>query len=176
MQTDYDRALALVLRSEGLFANNAHDPGGVTMRGVTQRVYDAYRKARGVAPESVRFIDQVELSAIYKRQYWDAVDGDGAPAGIDYCLFDEAVNSGPVKSIIDLQTALAQRGLYRGKIDGQLGLLTEAGLRSVTNRASLINSICDLRLNFLHRIKTWRFFGKGWSARVASVRATALAM
>jgi hypothetical protein len=40
MDSDYDNALAFVLRWEGGFANNPYDSGGRTMKGVTQRVYE----------------------------------------------------------------------------------------------------------------------------------------
>lgn len=37
-------ALSGVLAHEGGHGNKPADPGGATMKGVTQRVYDAYRK------------------------------------------------------------------------------------------------------------------------------------
>lgn len=51
---------------------------------------------RGGRPaQSVKFITYDELKAIYKFQYWDRVQGDLLPAGLDYAVFDDfAVNSG----------------------------------------------------------------------------------
>jgi len=172
VKPDFDLELPLILKSEGGFVNNPHDPGGATNYGITQRVYDAFRKTSGQSgrPVSVRYISSTDVALIYRQQYWNAVRGDETPTGIDYCLFDEAVNSGPVKSIIDLQTAL------KVKADGQFGMVTLGALLAVNDHAALINRICDLRLNWLHRIKTWRFFGKGWSNRIAFVRAGALKM
>ena len=40
----------------------------------------------------------------------------------------------------------------------------------------LIARLCDERLAFLKRLKTWPVFGAGWGRRVAEVRAAALAM
>ena len=40
----------------------------------------------------------------------------------------------------------------------------------------LIARLCDERLAFLQRLKTWPVFGAGWGRRVAEVRAAALAM
>lgn len=140
------------------------------MEGVTQRVYDAYRRSHNLPYQSVRFIGAAEVSAIYQAQYWAAVRADEVPTGLDYLLFDEAVNSGAVKSIIDLQSALGV------KADGQFGMVTMGALLAVNDRAALINKICDLRLNWLHRLKTWRWFGLGWSRRIRSARASALAM
>ncbi len=46
--------------------------------------------------------------------------GDELPAGIDYVLFDGAVNSGPVQSVKWLQRALGVR------VDGVMGEATVA--------------------------------------------------
>lgn len=170
MQQNFAASLALVLKSEGGFSNDAHDPGGATMEGITQRVYTAYRARQRLPAAPVRSISNADVQAIYRAQYWDAVHGDGLWAGLDYCLFDEGVNSGPIPSIKDLQAALGV------KVDGQFGMVTMAALEKVVDRAALINRICDLRLNLLHRLTTWRFFGKGWGARVAAVRAASLKM
>jgi lysozyme family protein len=40
-----------------------------TMRGVTQRVCDAYRNPRGEQCRSARQIIETELQAVYRRQY-----------------------------------------------------------------------------------------------------------
>ncbi|WP_152536276.1 glycosyl hydrolase 108 family protein [Mesorhizobium loti] len=42
-------ALARLLAHEGGYSNHPSDPGGPTMKGVTQRVYDGYRRA-GASP------------------------------------------------------------------------------------------------------------------------------
>ena len=94
MKANFDKSLALVLVHEGGYVNHPKDPGGATNRGVTQAVYDAYRKTRGKAGQSVKFITDEEVNAIYKFQYWDRVQGDLLPAGLDYAVFDFAVNSG----------------------------------------------------------------------------------
>ncbi|BCM19271.1 glycoside hydrolase family 108 protein [Mesorhizobium sp. J8] len=161
-------SLARVLAHEGGYSNHPADPGGVTMKGVTQRVYDAYRKSNGLAPRSVKSITSQELFEIYDRQYWDAVKGDQLPAGVDYVVVDGAVNSGPKQSIIWLQRALGS--LYRGRIDGVIGLGTIAAVQACNDHDALIDRICDQRLAFLQHLKTWKDFGRGWSARVAEVR------
>ncbi|WP_246677573.1 glycosyl hydrolase 108 family protein [Mesorhizobium sp. B2-3-12] len=104
-----------MLAHEGGYSNHPADPGGATMKGVTQRVYDGYRKSKGLSTRSVKGIQTAELNEIYDRQYWDAVKGDLLPAGVDYVVFDGAVNSGPGRSIMWLQQAL--RPAYKGPID-----------------------------------------------------------
>lgn len=162
-------SLAKVLVHEGGYVNHPSDPGGPTNKGVTQRVYDAYRKGKKLATRSVKNITSDEVADIYDRQYWDAVKGDLLPAGVDYVLFDGAVNSGPGQSIKWLQRALGP--LYTGKVDGVMGMGTLTALKAVNNHDALVDRICNHRLAFLKALKTWRVFGKGWNARVAEVRS-----
>ncbi|TPJ97636.1 N-acetylmuramidase [Mesorhizobium sp. B2-5-9] len=162
-------SLARVLVHEGGFVNLKADPGGPTNKGVTQRVYDGYRKSKGLTPRSVKGITSQEVADVYHRQYWMAVKGDDLPAGVDYVVFDGAVNSGPGQSIKWLQRALGP--LYKGGIDGIMGVGTIAAVNAVNNHDALIDRICDQRLNFLRHLKTWPVFGNGWSSRVSEVRS-----
>jgi lysozyme family protein len=165
----YSKALELVLKWEGGYVNHPADPGGETNCGVTQRVYAAWRKVRGLPVRSVRHITPDECRAIYSAQYWSAIKGDVLNPGVDYVLFDLAVNSGPVQAVKMLQQALGV------KVDGHLGLATLAAAAKADAKA-LVNRICDLRLGFLHRLKTWKVFGRGWKRRVDDVRANGLAL
>ena len=38
-----------------------------------------------------------DVKPLYKKNYWDRVRGDDLPAGVDYAVFDVAVNSGDFK-------------------------------------------------------------------------------
>lgn len=48
--------------SEGGYVNHPKDPGGATNFGVTQRVYDSYRKDRGQSARSVKQITSDEVA------------------------------------------------------------------------------------------------------------------
>lgn len=165
-------ALSRVLVYEGGYSNHPADPGGPTMRGIIQREYDAYRKKKGLETRSVRSISDQELTDIYHTTYWLGSRCDELPAGLDFCVFDAAVNSGPAQAGKWLQRAL--RGLYSGSVDGIIGDQTIAAARGEHDVAAVINDFCDQRLAMLRSLKTWGTFGKGWSARVAGVRAQSL--
>lgn len=162
-------ALKAVLAHEGGYVNDPHDPGGETNKGVTKRVYDSYRKARGEALRSVRHITDEEIGWIYRLQYWNAIRADDLPVGLDYALFDYAVNSGPAKAAKDLQRALGVR------VDGQIGAVTLAAAQAM-GAAKAIDQLCNTRLTFLESLSGWRRYGRGWSKRVESVRRRAKAM
>jgi len=167
MDKNYQQALAAVLKHEGGYVNHPKDPGGATNFGITQGTYDAYRKSYGRKTQSVRYIAPGEVEVIYRTRYWDAVHGDQLPSGLDYAVFDYAVNSGPSRAIKHLQVALGVPS------DGQLGPVTIQAAKTAPPSVT-IEYLCDLRLAFLKRLSTWSTFGRGWNSRVIGVRALAL--
>jgi lysozyme family protein len=169
MNLNYPKALAAVLKHEGGYVNHPADPGGATNKGITQAVYDAYRKRLGLFSRSVKMIDDAELQAIYRKQYWEMIRGDELPTGIDYAVFDFAVNSGVSRAAKYLQMTLGV------KADGIIGQITLKAAEEAEPRI-IINEICDRRMDFLMGLSTWRVFGTGWKGRVAGVRALAIDM
>lgn len=169
MKGNFSHCLAYVLLSEGGYVNNAADKGGPTNHGITQAVYDAYRKAHKLTTQDVRQIAPIEVEEIYFGEYWQPTECDSLPSGVDYCIFDYAVNSGDDHAERDLQAAL------KVKVDGKIGPKTLQAAAGADPKA-LINSICDDRLIYLRHLRNYPTFGKGWDARVASVRAIAEAM
>lgn len=167
--TEFQRALQKVLVHEGGYSNHKEDPGGATMKGVTQRVYDAYRKSMNMSPVPVRQISASEIEAIYRQKYWNLLKGDQMPAGVGYVVFDGGVNSGVSRSVKWLQMALAP--YYTGVVDGLIGPATIAAVNDHPNHDALIARICDIRMKFLRALKTFKTFGRGWTARVAGVLA-----
>ena len=168
MKTGFARALKAVLVHEGGRVDDPRDNGGRTAYGVTQRVYDGYRRRQKREPRDVYEMSQAERDSIYRQQYWNAVKGDELPSGLDYVCFDGAVNSGPGQSIKWLQRALGPR--YTGKVDGVMGAITLDAIDAHPDHDALIGAICDRRMAFLKRLKTWKHFKNGWTSRVAQVR------
>lgn len=141
----FDRALPHVLIHEGGKVNHPKDPGGRTNRGITQRVYNAWRSKSNRPPRDVYQIDDMEVAAIYRFQYWDAVMGDRLPEGVGYVVFDGAVNSGPKQSIKWLQRALGS--IYTGAIDGVMGTITLDAVAAYDDHDDLVAKTGTLRGN-----------------------------
>jgi lysozyme family protein len=97
------------------------------------------------------------------------VKGDNLPKGVDYAVFDLAVNSGPGKAAKTLQSVLGANP------DGQIGPATLRALETA-NARDVATKVCDARLAFLQSLPTYGTFGKGWSRRVAEVEQTAFNM
>lgn len=168
MDRNFARALTLVLKHEGGWSDHPQDKGGATMKGVTLANFRRYVKPSATKDDLKKITDE-QVATIYRRYYWDAVRGSDLPGGIDYTVFDFAVNSGPDRAIKYLQAVVG------AKQDGRIGPDTLAKTRAMM-RATVINSLCDKRMAFLKRLKTWPTFGKGWTSRVSGVRAEALKM
>lgn len=168
MDRNFQRALKLVLKHEGGWADHPKDPGGATMKGVTLATFRRFVKPDATKAD-LRKISDEQIATVYRREYWDAVLGAELPDGVDYAVFDFAVNSGPGRAAKYLQNVLGAVS------DGKVGPATVKAARAKAH-ASLINDLCDARLAFLKRLETWPTFGKGWSTRVKEVRSEALKM
>lgn len=155
---------------EGGNANNPHDPGGATRKGVTQRVYTAWLTSQGRPNVSVFTALDTDIQGIYRVQFWNAVRGDDIYAGLDLVMVDSGWGSGPVTAIEWLQRLIGTG------VDGHFGALTLAALQPHTGSAELINELCAHRMEFFQSLPTWRYFGAGWTARLNGIHAKALAM
>ena len=169
MRQNFDAALQHVLEDEGGFSNHPKDPGGATMKGVTLDTYRSYKKNQHLTAEDLKKITNEELRDIYYRRYWNAVKGDDLPSGVDYCVFDCAVNSGPGRATKLLQEVIGV------KSDGVIGPITLAAIKSA-DPVELIHKYTDKRIQFWRSLLTFETFGKGWVARGERVQKAALGM
>ena len=168
MIENFQASLAHVLKSEGGYVNDPRDPGGVTNLGCTQRVYEAHMR-RPVSDAEMRCLSPADVGPIYKAQYWDKIRGDQLPSGLDYAVFDAAINSGPSQAAKWLQQVLDVQD------DGVIGPGTLAAVAS-HGTEDLIVAYQLKRIAFLKRLKTWPIYGTGWGARVTLVALTATDM
>jgi len=101
--------------------------------------------------------------------YWDKIKADQLPSGVDYAAYDFAVNSGTGKAAKFLQEIA---GVVA---DGAIGPKSLEAINACDPKQT-IDDLCDMRLNFLKHLSTFDTFGKGWSIRVADVKAKASSM
>lgn len=161
MKENYDHALTAVLRHEGGFVNHPADPGGMTNLGCTKKVWEEW-VGHPVTEATMRALTPGDVAPLYKKRYWDKVRGDDLPAGVDYVVFDAAINSGPGRAISWLQAAVGV------ETDGDFGPKTLAAVRK-TPAFALVENFNNRRLSFLHDLPTWGTFGRGWARRVSEV-------
>lgn len=172
--TRFEHCLSHVLRHEGGYADHPADPGSATNMGITRRTLAEWR---GVSPWSdlpksaVMALSRVEAAEIYQARYWSKCAADLLPTGLDFALFDFAVNSGPTRAVKYLQI---QIGVEADGIVGPRTLSAVEKCRRGRGAKQLIETLCDNRLNFLRGLNTFSTFGRGWTTRVATVRGQAL--
>ncbi len=175
MMSRFEHCLAHVLRHEGGYVDNPKDPGGATNFGITRRTLARWRNISPwwkLPKSQVKSLKQPEVKAIYRSLFWDRCRASLIPAGLDYALFDFAVNSGPSRAIKHLQALL---GVARDGIVGPVTLDAIGRFSSRKGTGELIRALSDRRLGFLRRLAGFKTFGRGWTRRVASVRRVALA-
>ena len=168
MKENWDECFAMVIKSEGGFVNHPKDPGGMTNLGVTRSAWEAFIN-RKVTEDEMRALTPEAVKPFYKALYWDRLKGDVLPDGVDYAAYDLAVNSGPHRAAQYLQEIAGVTA------DGMIGPKSIEAIQSCDAKETA-DAICDMRLDFLKKLATFDTFGKGWSRRVAEVKAKAISM
>jgi len=177
MKENFDISFDKVLRSEGFgvrkdnpygFSNHPRDPGGATQLGVTQRAWEEW-VGHSVTIDDMKGLRPDTVKPFYKAKYWDKINGDRLPSGVDYAAFDFAVNSGVSRS-----------ARYMQKIAGvpEDGLIGPKSLDAINACPpdEMVDALCSARLDFLKRLPTWNTFGRGWQTRVTEVDRQAAKM
>lgn len=165
---NFDKALEFVLHHEGGFVDHPADPGGATNLGCTKATWEKWI-GRPCTVDEIKALSPADVGPLYKEKYWDKVKGDDLPTGIDYCVFDTAINSGPGRAAKFLQEVVGVTA------DGAIGPRTLAAVREADPR-QVIDAYCSARLKFLEELPTWPTFGRGWGRRVTDVRRQSLLM
>lgn len=173
MQADYQACEDRVLAHEGSEYTdgvNPYDPGGPTRWGITIADAKAFWMP-SATPNDVRTMPRSVAQQIYRPKYWEEVNADNLPAGVDDAVFDYGVNSGNSRAGKVLRRVL---GLPDTNWHVTDEVIAEAKRR---DPVALVNAICDERLKFLQSLRIWPIYKNGWSARIKEVRqfATQLA-
>ena len=166
MNANFARSLASVLRHEGGYSNHPEDKGGPTNLGITLATFRKWVKKDGTVAD-LKSMTREQAAKCYRAVYWNGIKGDDLPGGIDYAVFDFAVNSGPTRAAKALQAVL---GVEQ---DGAIGPVTLAAARAA-DPIKVVKALCDQRMAFLRKLSNWPTFGKGWSSRVEDVRFDAI--
>lgn len=168
MKENFVGALTHVLKHEGGYVNHPADPGGMTNLGVTKAVWESWI-GRESNEKEMRSLTPEVVAPMYKKKYWDKIKGDELPDGVDYAVFDFAVNSGPGRAAKFLQELVGVNA------DGAIGPMTLTAVNKKDPK-KLVTAYNAKRQAFLESLPTFATFGKGWSTRVAGVNTEALAM
>jgi lysozyme family protein len=163
-------ALPFVLRWEGGFVNHPNDPGGATNKGVTQVVYDNWRRAQGAAPQTVKLITDAEVEAIYETGYWLPAHSHDLQRPLDLVQFDTAVNMGVRRAVRFLQHCAGC------SVDGAFGKNT-ADAVAACDQGQAVIEYCKAREAYYRQLAEQNpklaVFLKGWLNRLNALRKEA---
>lgn len=173
MKDNWEHAFDTVIASEGGYklTNIPGDLGGQTYAGI----------ARVPNPdwEGWALIDKGEtppkemVMRFYKTRIWDRIKGDDLPTGLDYLVYDFAVNAGPGQSAKLLQRAVG------AKDDGVIGNGTLGAVQAKTP-AEVIEGFTEQKEAFYKALVEKRpeqsKFIRGWMNRVAHSKEVAETM
>lgn len=85
----FEKALQGLRYLEGGFTV---DNGGPTEAGITQDTYDAFCAAQGIASVPVQTLTPQLIADFYKLSYWNPLLCDQLADGVDFVLFQWAIN------------------------------------------------------------------------------------
>lgn len=141
--TNFQKALAFVGLAEGGYSDDENDNGNWT--GGKKGVGELKGTKYGISAASYQDLDIKNLTKeqadnIYKKDYWDTINGDKLPWPLALVAFDHAVNAGVARA--------------------------REALKVYSDPFEYIAS----RLNDYTTYGTWAYHGKGWTRRMANLQ------
>ncbi|MDX0852716.1 secretion activating protein [Sinorhizobium medicae] len=159
-------SMRFIMKWEGGFVDDPDDRGGRTNKGITQKVYNVWRRGLGHPSRDVKQIGDGEVQAIYDGNYWTPGGCDLLRRKLDLAQFDTAVNMGTGRAIRILQEAVDTR------VDGQFGPTTKRACDACDLGTTLIH-YTQIREGLYRRFAQARGqskFLRGWMNRLNDLR------
>ena len=163
----FDQAFDIVvLGTEKGYQDDPRDPGNWTggavdsgsLRGTNFGVSAASYPTLDIAR-----LTEADARAIYRRDYWDRVQGDALPPPLALLVFDAAVNGGVRRAALLVQETV---GVIA---DGLIGPASLAAIERRVAQADLEWLCAEFqarRLLFMTGLAEWHRFGPGWARRL----------
>lgn len=164
MSDNFTIAIDRLIGHEGGYSDNRNDPGNWT--GGRVGVGELKGTKFGIAANTYPTLDIKNLTrdqavAIYRRDFWDSIRGDGLTLEVGFQLLDGAVNSGITQAVRWLQRAVGVAD------DGLIGPVSQAAFKAADQNDAVLLFNAE-RLEFMTRLSNWPDAGKGWARRIAA--------
>lgn len=152
----FQKAVALILKHEGGYSLDPRDPGGETQFGISKRAYP---------DEDIKALTPERATALYHRDYWQAIRGDELPAPLALVTFDMAVNAGVGAAIRLLQRTL--RVTEDGKLGPQTLARASAAGADPEAAVAVATRLTRRRIRYYASLSGWSHddFADSWTQR-----------
>ncbi|NCD71058.1 glycoside hydrolase family 108 protein [Mucilaginibacter agri] len=183
----FNPAFQITMGNEGGYANNPHDAGGETYKGVAKNFWPHWEGWSIIDPiiaKKPASINQAlnanaplqtMILSFYKANFWDTESLDNIKdQQIANQLFDIAVNMGTGIASRFLQQAVNKLSPDKLKVDGQIGSLSISAANA-EDAEDLYNTICQLRRGRYEAIiqsnPSQQRFANSWFSRITPYQA-----
>jgi len=169
---NFDPIMTAIYTLEGGFSNDPRDPGGMTDLGVTARELAAYLKIplSSITEFDMKALTRDKTDPIYRANYWNVINGDMLPSGIDAMLMHMEVNAGGC-AVLELQSivgCITKDGIMGPKTLQMVDLYI-----SMLGVGKLIDAIAIAQMAHYQTLKNFDIYGTGWTKRVAAMETLA---
>jgi lysozyme family protein len=158
-------AIPYSLANEGGYTTYYSDPGNWTggIVGNGTLAGTKYGISAAQFPNlNIKNLTVDEAKSIYYEKYWIPCNAEALPAGIDFLVFDAAINSGIGVAVRLLQSVV---GVLQ---DGDFGPITTTAFNNYilsNSAASFIAAYQEAHIKFLMRLSTWNLFSNDFINR-----------
>lgn len=167
----FERALAIVLRLEGVLSDDPDDPGGLTKHGVSIRFAGSIGLDLDGDGDTdaadMRALTRAAAAELYRDHFWNRLNCDALPYGLALALFDAGVNQGPRPAARLLQRAAG------AVADGFIGPITIAAVTRATGRHALLDDFLARRAKRYAATANFGRYGRGWMRRLFVIHRSA---
>lgn len=162
----FGRCADLVFGHEGASVTGTGE--GARNLGIPLKMLAAFRGVPATA-ESLQALTRDEAREILRANYWNALNCDNLPAGVDLVVFDFAVSVGT-----SVAGKLLQKVVHVEQ-DGEVGTITTGAARAI-DAGHIVNVFSDGRLDFYRTLPDWEARKDALTRRTQEMREAALDM
>lgn len=156
----YNDIFDVTLGHEGGYVNDPNDRGGETNFGISKRWHPNV---------DIKNLTKSKAATIYKKDYYDKMQGDKLPVPVALPIFDMAINSGISRAVKLIQ------GVVGETVDGIIGNKTINAIQEFFTKdpIGLLDSYRDARINYYESLDQFDRYGRGWTNRATQVNEKA---
>lgn len=161
MRINFYPSLRFTLEHEGGYTDDPDDPGNWTGGKKGKGVLEGTNfgiSAAAYPHLDIKALTQEDAARIYKVDYWNPVNGDALPAGVDLFTFDFGVNAGPFESTTCLQQLIGV------STDGVVGPITLKACKDF--KGDLLLELATAHDQYYETLEGYDEYGDGWIRRV----------